>query len=422
MVKEYRLAQIGEIVGGGTPSTNNDDYWGGDIPWIAPSDLTGYTDVYISHGANNITSSGLNKSGTRILPKNTVLFSSRAPIGYVAIAKNPVCTNQGFKSIICNDAVIYPQYLYYYIKANLNYFKQWGSGATFPEISGNSMKKIKIRIIDDISKQKLIASILYSYDNLIETNNKRIKVLEQMAENLYKEWFVRFRFPGHETAEFENGKLGRIPSSFSIVKMQDAFDYYIGGGWGNDDEDKEFSVEAYVIRGTDFSRVLRGDVSSCPLRYHKKSNYDARELKPDDIILEVSGGTADQPVGRALLVTADVLKQLGGKVICASFCKQIRVNTKVVSPIYYFYWMQYLYETRIIDRFQLQSTGIINFQFEYFLRKDDLMLPTKDIMDSFDALIRPLHKEISSIAKENANLIKQRDLLLPRLMSGKMGV
>ena len=295
------------------------------------------------------------------------------------------------------------------------------TGSAQPKLSQASLNRIKMQF-PSVSYQKRIVSILSAYDDLIEVNNKRIKVLEQMAENLYKEWFVRFRFPGHETAEFENGKLGRIPSSFSIVKMQDAFDYYIGGGWGNDDEDKEFSVEAYVIRGTDFSRVLRGDVSSCPLRYHKKSNYDARELKPDDIILEVSGGTADQPVGRTLLVTADVLKQLGGKVICASFCKQIRANTKVVSPIYYFYWMQYLYETRIIDRFQLQSTGIINFQFEYFLRKGDLMLPTKDIMDSFDALIRPLHKEISSIAKENANLIKQRDLLLPRLMSGKLEV
>ena len=274
----------------------------------------------------------------------------------------------------------------------------------------------------DIITQKRIASILSAYDDLIEVNNKRIKVLEQMAENLYKEWFVRFRFPGHETAEFEEGKLGRIPASFSIIKMRDALKYYIGGGWGNDDEDKDYPVEAYVIRGTDFPQVSRGDVSSCPLRYHKKSNYVARELKPDDIILEVSGGTADQPVGRTLLVTGDILERLGGKVICASFCKQLRVNKDVVSPIYFYFWMQFLYETRIIDKFQLQSTGIINFQFEYFLRKGDLMLPPKEIMDSFDTLVRPLFKEMASVARKNANLTKQRDLLLPRLMSGKLEV
>ena len=84
--------------------------------------------------------------------------------------------------------------------------------------------------------------------------------------------------------------------------------------------------------------------------------------------------------------------------------------------------MQFLYDTRIIERFQLQSTGIINFQFDYFLRKGDVMIPTKELMDEFDSLIRPIHKEISFIAKQNENLIKQRDLLLPRLMSGKLEV
>ena len=273
-----------------------------------------------------------------------------------------------------------------------------------------------------IEKQKKIAGILSAYDNLIEVNNKRIKVLEQMAENLYKEWFVRFRFPGHETAEFSSSRIGKIPSSFSIIKMQDAFDYYIGGGWGNDDEDKDNSVAAYVIRGTDFPRVSIGDLSTCPLRYHKKSNYLARQLFPDDIILEVSGGTAEQPVGRVLLVTKDTIDRLGGKVICASFCKQIRLKTDIISPIYYYYWMKYLYDTRIIDRFQLQSTGIINFQFEFFLKKGDILLPPKEIMNAFDLQIRTIHEEISAISKQNENLIKQRDLLLPRLMSGKLEV
>ena len=422
MYKEYKICQIGEVIGGGTPSTSNEAYWNGNIPWITPKDLTEYSSVYISYGEDNISEAGLNKSGTRLLPKNTVLFSSRAPIGYVAIAQNPICTNQGFKSIICDEAIIDPLYFYYYIKANLDYFKLWGSGATFPEISGNVMKRIKIRIIDDINQQKKIASLLYSYDKLIEINNKRIKVLEQMAENLYKEWFVRFRFPGHESAKFSSSRIGKIPSSFSIIKMQDAFDYYIGGGWGNDDKDKDNSVAAYVIRGTDFPRVSKGDLSTCPLRYHKKSNYSARQLFPDDIILEVSGGTAEQPVGRVLLVTKDTIDRLGGKVICASFCKQIRIKKDIISPIYYYYWMKYLYDTRIIDRFQLQSTGIINFQFEYFLKKGDILLPTREIMNEFDLKIRTIHNEISAIAKQNENLIKQRDLLLPRLMSGKLEI
>ena len=421
MFKDYRIAQLGEVVGGGTPSTSHEEYWGGDIPWISPKDLTGYKSVYISQGETNISTTGLNKSGARLLPKNTVLFSSRAPIGYVALAQNALCTNQGFKSIICDEKVVNPLYLFYYIKANLNYFRLWGSGATFPEISGSVMKKIKVRIFNDIIRQRIVAKYLYAYDNLIEVNNKRINVLDQMAKSLYKEWFVRFRFPGHETVELVDSRIGKIPSSFTVIKMQTAFDYYIGGGWGNDDTDNDYSIAAYVIRGTDFPRVSRGDLTTCPLRYHKKTNYSARQLRPDDIILEVSGGTAEQPVGRTLLVSSDVIDRLKD-VMCASFCKQIRVKKHLISPIFFYYWMQFLYDTRIIERFQLQSTGIINFQFDYFLRKGDVMIPTKELMDEFDSLIRPIHKEISFIAKQNENLIKQRDLLLPRLMSGKLEV
>ena len=204
--------------------------------------------------------------------------------------------------------------------------------------------------------------------------------------------------------------------------MNEAFDYHIGGGWGNDEYSTEFSEKAYVIRGTDFPRVQKGDLSSCPLRYHKKSNYIARELKENDIVIEVSGGTAEQPVGRTIIVTNDVVERLGGKVICASFCKLIRLNPEIISPYFFYYWMQFLYDTRIIDRFQLQSTGIINFKFEYFLRKGDIMLPPKSLMKEFEIKVKSFYDEISLLARQNENLIKQRDLLLPRLMSGKLEV
>ena len=321
------------------------------------------------------------------------------------------------------SAELSSRYLYYWISSS------FGKDSLVCRCIGSSqaaltidiLKKYKL-LVPERKIQDRIVSILSAYDNLIEVNNKRIKVLEQMAENLYKEWFVRFRFPGYETAEFEESKLGIIPSSFHVIKMRDAFEYNIGGGWGNDEEDKEYSIPAFVIRGTDFPRVSKGDLSSCPLRFHKPSNYSSRKLKEDDIILEVSGGTAEQPVGRTLLVTKDTIERLGGNVICASFCKQIRVKQSVISPVYFYYWMQFLYDTRIIDRFQLQSTGIINFQFEYFLRKGEILLPPKEIMDSFESIIRPIHNEIAMVAKANANLIQQRDLLLPRLMSGKLEV
>ena len=362
----------------------------------------------------------------RAIPQeNDIIFAREAPAGNAALITKgqKVCLGQRTVLIRPKQDLVDPHYLVYYLLAPQQQIKLLGfsHGATVGHVNIPDITKLSITL-PSLTIQKSIARIVEHYDNLTEVNNKRIKVLEQMAENLYKEWFVRFRFPGHESVGYENSEMGKTPLSFSIVKMQDVFEYYIGGGWGNDDESDDFPVAAYVIRGTDFPRVARGDVSTCPLRYHKKSNYASRELKPDDIILEVSGGTAEQPVGRTLLVTKDVLERLGGKVICASFCKQIRVNATAVSPYFFYYWVKFLYDTRIIDRFQLQSTGIINFQFEFFARKGEILLPPKEIMDEFDSSVRLLHKEISAMAMQNENLVKQRDLLLPRLMSGKLEV
>lgn len=417
-----RISEIGTVVGGGTPSTKNPDYWGGDIPWISPKDLTDYKSVYISRGENFLTEKGL-KSGTRLLPKNTLLFSSRAPIGYVALAANPICTNQGFKSIVCDEKQVVPLYLYYYMKANLDYIKLFGTGATFPEISGKTMGKIKVEIFKNLDVQHRIASILSTYDTLIENNTKRIRLLEKMAENLYKEWFVRFRFLGHENMEMENSKYGKLPKTFEIVKMNEVFDYYIGGGWGEEERSEGFPEEASVIRGADFPNIWHYDVSSCPKRYHKAKNYKARQLEDGDIIMEISGGTSEQPVGRTVLVTEDLLERFPNKrLICASFCKLIRLKKDVVSPYYFYYWMKFLYDTRIIDRFQLQSTGIINFKFEPFLRRGDVVLPPKEVMLAFEKQVSLCHKEMNQLAKQNFLLARQRDLLLPRLMSGKLEV
>ena len=311
------------------------------------------------------------------------------------------------------------QFMYYALDSlNLN---RLSGQAAQPGLSVGMLKKQKI-LLPSYENQTKIANIIFGYNDTIENNNKRITILEQMAENLYKEWFVRFRFPGHENIELKDSALGHIPENFDVVKMSNVLSYYIGGGWGEEDESTSYPCDAYVIRGTDFPKINNGDWSTCPYRYHKKSNYEARKLEPWDIVLEVSGGTQEQPVGRTLIVTPDFLNALSDKVICASFCKQLRCDVDVISPIYYYYWMQFLYNTRIIDKFQLQSTGIINFKFEYFHRKGDVLLPPKHLMDEFEDKVKGIFKLKDDLALQNRNLIKQRDLLLPRLMSGKLKV
>lgn len=392
MFKEYRISDIGEVIGGGTPSTKNDEYWNGNIPWISPKDLTGYNSVYISYGENFITDKGL-KSGTRLLPKDTVLFSSRAPIGYIALAANDICTNQGFKSIVCDHSKVNPLYLYYYLKSNINYIKLFGSGATFPEISGSSMKKIKINIFESIDYQKKVANSIYKYDELIEVNNKRIKLLEQAAEELYKEWFVRFRFPNYQSAEFENEK----PNGWHFG---DESNMKRPKGW----EYTKFKKLGLFKRGKNItaSEMVEGNIPVIsagiePSGYHNKPN-----VYGDSLTISASGANA-------------------------GFLKYNLKNIWAADCLYYqddeLLW--YVYNT-----LKFLQPVISNMQcgaaqphvYPKNISKLCIIIPPKSLIKKFCNIVTPFYNEIKQLNQKNEILIKQRDLLLPRLMSGKLSV
>jgi type I restriction enzyme S subunit len=167
--KNCTLADLGEIVGGATPSTKNDNYYGGGIAWITPKDLSTLNSRFISRGERNITDEGLKNCSSRLLPPYSILFTSRAPIGYVAIAENEVCTNQGFKSIIPNTDTDY-LFLYYLLVYNKNRIENMGSGTTFKEVSGSVMRQITVSVPNNINEQRKIARILGTLDDKIENN------------------------------------------------------------------------------------------------------------------------------------------------------------------------------------------------------------------------------------------------------------
>ena len=170
--KERVLSDLGTIVGGATPSTKNpENYEGGTISWITPKDLADFKGRFIVHGERMITEQGLSSCSTQIMPVHSVLFSSRAPIGYVAIAAKELCTNQGFKSIVPNEETDY-LFLYYLLKYNKNAIENLGSGTTFKEVSGTTMRNVKVKVPMLLSEQRKIASILGKIDDKIEENER----------------------------------------------------------------------------------------------------------------------------------------------------------------------------------------------------------------------------------------------------------
>ena len=189
--KKVKISDIGKIVSGATPKTKDVDNYGGSIAWITPADLSGYTSKYISHGSRNITQKGYDSCSTHLMPRGTVLFSSRAPIGYVAIAENPICTNQGFKSIVPNDDID-SEFLYYQLQYLRKKIQEKGSGTTFKEISGKVLGETDI-VVPSLEEQfRIVAHIeeLFSeLDKAVDTLKTTKEQLEVYRQAVLKEIF-----------------------------------------------------------------------------------------------------------------------------------------------------------------------------------------------------------------------------------------
>ena len=256
---KVKISDLGQVVGGATPSTNNDEYYNGDIIWITPKDLSNFNGRYILKGERNITRAGMESCSTQMLPKGSILFSSRAPIGYVAIAAREMCTNQGFKSVIPNETVDY-LFLYYLLKYNRDKIESMGSGTTFKEVSGSTMKNIEVIVPESIGIQRTIADILDSIDSKIENNIKLNDNLLAQAQTLYKQFFpysVQDDLPDGwrigtvgEIIEIHDSK--RIPlSGADRAKMEKKIYPYYGAASLMDFVDNYIFDGKYLLLGED---------------------------------------------------------------------------------------------------------------------------------------------------------------------------
>ena len=193
MFRRYAISEIGDIISGATPKTTVPDNFGGEIPWLTPADLSGYTGKYISHGARNLTRQGYDSCSTHLMPAGTVLLSSRAPIGYVAIAKNEICTNQGFKSIV-PKTFVNSEFLYYQLESLKNTLQNLGSGTTFKELSAKKLATVQV-VIPSLEEQK---SIVSKIEELFSRLDASVAELQTAKEKLkvYRQAVLKEAFEG----------------------------------------------------------------------------------------------------------------------------------------------------------------------------------------------------------------------------------
>ena len=387
---ECKISDIGTVVGGATPSTKKaENYENGTIAWITPKDLSTFSGRYIKRGERNITEIGMKSCSTQLLPKDTVLFSSRAPIGYVAIAENEVCTNQGFKSVVPNENTD-PLFLFYLLKYNKDAIESMGSGTTFKEVSGNTMKNIVVRVPADIKVQKQIAQLLGSIDDKIEENEKINKNLEQQLCSIFKEMFSEHI----DNLDESNTALGDLVTSIdnrgkTPPLSSEVTDYPI--------------IDVRALSGT--SRII--DYSNCT-KYVLEETYNnwfrSGHPKPYDILISTVGSLAE-------------MKIYLGNIGCIAQ-NVVGFRSKSISPLYLYQYLSYIKNDLVsynIGSVQpsIKVTHII---------KHPIYVPAEERLNSFDEIARSMTEQIYSNSKEIEKLKILRDTLLPKLMSGELDV
>lgn len=218
-----KLKDVGEIISGGTPSTNEPSFWGDEISWITPADLSGYKSIFISKGRKSISIKGLQSSSARLIPKGSVLFSSRAPIGYVVIASNELATNQGFKNIVPYSGID-SKYLYYYLIANRQLAEENASGTTFKEISATKFAELPL-VLAPSNEQVRISEKL---DELLSELEKGKEQLQTSLEQLkvYSQSILKHAFEGKLTNE--NIKKDKLPNGWRLERFDNLTINYDG--------------------------------------------------------------------------------------------------------------------------------------------------------------------------------------------------
>lgn len=385
---EIRFSEIATVIMGQSPASefyNND---GNGLPFMQGNRTFGDRYPTIDTYTTQIT---------KKVSKGSILMSVRAPVGDINIAPLEMCIGRGLCAITAKDGN--NEFVRYLLNYNMPKLKSSENGTTFTAINGDNIKNLKI-LVPDLPTQKRIAEILSAYDDLIENNNRRIALLEKAAQELYKEWFVRFRFPGYENAKFENG----LPAGWNVKRLAD---------YGKVETGKTPSTEVLENYGCEIMFVktpdMHGNLFTIQTgEYLSKQGHltQPKKLLPPNSIMVSCIGT-----GGVVSINAE-----------QAHTNQ-QINSIILDNSMFLEWLFFtckaLKET--IELFGATGATMTNLSKGKF-EKLKVIEPKEELISLFHDKVFPIFDEIKALMYNNKNLAKQRDLLLPRLMSGKLEV
>ena len=373
------LSDLVDVIGGGTPKTTEESYWNGSIPWLSVKDFCG-DKKYVYNTEKSITVEGLNNSSTKLLHKDNIIISARGTVGELAMIPYDMVFNQSCFGLIPkgnND----PHFVYYLLKDKVRSLKSQTQGSVFDTITKATFDRIECADYSE-EDQRRIASILSSLDRKIELNNKINADLEEMAQAIFKNWFVDFE--PFKDGKFVDSELGMIPEGWKVGTLGELCNFKRG---------KNLLTKNAIDEGVPV--VAGGLEPSC---YHNIANTGAP-------VITVSGSGANAGFMRMYHVP-----------VWASDCSFIDISCKN----FYFVYCFLKVNSKLLKHAQ---TGAVQPHVKPSDIHDfELVIPDKESIYDFQDKVKPFFDKIAVIQKENSRLSLLRDTLLPRLMSGELEV
>ncbi|CAM5415920.1 restriction endonuclease subunit S [Thauera mechernichensis] len=400
------LRECVALLSGGTPSKSKASYWDGDIPWVSAKDMT----VLRLRDSQDHVSIEAIGNGTRLVPKGTLLAVVRG----MSLAKEfriveiqaPMTFNQDVKAIVVNGGVD-SRFILYALLANEDYVLGIADEAAHGTKRLQTDRFLAIPVdLPDLATQRRIASILSAYDDLIENNTRRIAILEEMARRIYEEWFVRFRFPGHEQVKMVESELGLIPEGWKVQTVEQTFQI-LGGGTPSKAESAYwdggtinwYSPTDLTRAGTSFMDQSADRITELGL-----AKSSAKLFPPMSVML-----TSRATIGVVAVNTNEACTNQGF----------ITCLPNSDYPL----WLLYHWLKANVETFIGLGTGATFKEITKGTFKGiRLLVPPKEIVGAFSLTAEQLMLLSLNLQRKNRNLRATRDLLLPKLISGELDV
>ncbi|MBV6655781.1 MAG: restriction endonuclease subunit S [Mameliella sp.] len=354
--ERVELGEVCEILSGSTPSRAKPNYWNGDIPWVTPKDLSGNSSKYLDSVPEYITDEGYKSCSAKMLPPESLLFSSRAPIGHLAITKFSLCTNQGFKSMVPSDKLNI-DYLYFCIKANIEKIKQLGRGATFKEVSKSSLAKFQIPL-PPLPEQRRLAARLDKADAVRQKSRAVVEAYGELGRSVFLEVFGD---PVRNPHNFPKGKIEDLVSEVKYGTSKKA--------------GKEGKFKYLRMNNITYS----GDLNLDKLKYIDLTEKEQLKylVKKGDILFNRTN--SKELVGKTTVFNRDEQMAIAGYII------RVRTN-ELADPYYISGYLNSIHGKMVLENMCKNIVGMANINAKE-LQSIPILIPPLDLQTRFAGMV-----------------------------------